>query len=96
MKMQHRILLLAATAVTGLFLTQAQAENRTAGGDGIAASPKVRQMLNEHGWATPRSFTVATVSGGQGSCCKATTTSTKTCGGCCQQTTQQAESKPAK
>ena len=96
MKIQHRILLLAATAVAGLFLTQAQAENRAAGGDGIAASPKVRQMLNEHGWATPRSFTVATVSGGQGSCCKATAASTKACGACCQEMTQQAQSKPAK
>jgi hypothetical protein len=56
----------------------------------------VRQMLNEHGWSTSTPFTVATVSGGHGSCCKATTTSTKTCGGCCQQTTQQPQAKPAK
>ena len=94
--MKHRMILLAATAITGLFLTQAQAQYRAVGDDGIAASPKVRQMLDEHGWSAPPRFTVATVSGGQASACKATTTSTNMCGQCCQHMSKQSPPKPAK
>jgi hypothetical protein len=78
------MLLLAATAITTLFITQAQAENRAVGSDGIAASPKLRQMINEHGWSARAPFTVAAVSKGEASCCKATPTSTDTSCPCCQ------------
>jgi hypothetical protein len=96
MKMQNRIVLLAATAITGLFIAQAQAQSRAVGADGIAASPKVRQMLNEHGWSASTPFTVAAVSAGHPSGCKATTTSTNMCGGCCQSMTKESQPKPAK
>lgn len=48
MKRLNRILLVVATA-TGLGLaTSALAQLQTGSNDGIAASPKVRQMMNEH------------------------------------------------
>ena len=45
--MKNRIVLLAATAITALFVTQAMAAYQPVGSDGIAASPKVRMMLTE-------------------------------------------------
>ncbi len=48
MKSQYRIVVTAATAAAALALTSARAEYKPVGDDGIAASPKVRQFLNEH------------------------------------------------
>jgi hypothetical protein len=96
MRLQHRILLLAATAITGLFVTQAQAQYRAVGDDGIAASPKVRQMLDQHGWSASTPFTAAAASGGQASGCKATTAPTNPCGQCCQHMSKQSLPRPAK
>jgi hypothetical protein len=47
MKIQNRIAVVAVTGIAAMFLSQARAQVRTGGGDGIAASPKVRMMLNE-------------------------------------------------
>ncbi len=47
MKIQNRIVIVAATGIAALFLSQARAQIRTGGGDGIAASPKLRVMLDE-------------------------------------------------
>jgi hypothetical protein len=96
MKIQQRILVLGATSLVGLFVTQAQAQYRPVGDDGIAASPKLRQMLNEHGWSASPRFTVATVSSGKSSACKATKTFTKMCGQCCQAMAKESQPKPAK
>lgn len=47
MKIQNRLVLVTATAITAMFVIQAKAQYRPVGDDGIAASPKVRQMLDE-------------------------------------------------
>ena len=47
MKNQYRIVIAAATAAVALIATSASAQYRAVGDDGIAASPKVRQMLDE-------------------------------------------------
>jgi hypothetical protein len=47
MKIQSRFVLSTVTAMTALFITQANAQYRAVGNDGIAASPNVRQMLDE-------------------------------------------------
>ena len=47
MKTQSRLPILTVTAITAVFITQARAQYRAASNDGIAASPKVRAMLNE-------------------------------------------------
>jgi hypothetical protein len=47
MKTHNKLAIVALTAVTTLFVNQARAQYRPAGDDGIAASPKVRAMLNE-------------------------------------------------
>ena len=46
--MKKNLILLASIAITASFISQAQAQYRVTEDDGIAASPKVRQMLNEH------------------------------------------------
>ena len=45
--MKTNLIILAAVTITASFLTQAQAQYRVNEPDGIAASPKVRQMMNE-------------------------------------------------
>lgn len=47
MNMQNRRVLVTAMAITAMFVTQAKAQYRPVGDDGIAASPKVRQMRDE-------------------------------------------------
>jgi hypothetical protein len=47
MKIQNKLVLVTATVITALFVTQASAQYRAVADDGIAASPKVRQMLDE-------------------------------------------------
>ena len=47
MKIRTQILLLAVITTGFTLATQAQAQYRAVGEDGIAASPKVRQMLND-------------------------------------------------
>ena len=46
MKSQNKLVIVTVTAIAALFITQAKAQYRAVGDDGIAASPKVRQMLN--------------------------------------------------
>ena len=52
MKSQSQLVIVTLTAVAALFMNQANAQYRAVGDDGIAASPKVRQMLNERTPAT--------------------------------------------
>ena len=47
MRIQHRVISVIATTVATMFIAQARAQNPAVGGDGIAASPKVRQALDE-------------------------------------------------
>ena len=47
MKNLNKVLLAAAVAATVGLATNASAQYKPVGDDGIAASPKVRQMLNE-------------------------------------------------
>ena len=47
MKIRKQILLLAVITAGFTLATQAQAQYRAVGEDGIAASPKLRQMLND-------------------------------------------------
>lgn len=47
MKIQNGLAVVTVTAIAAMFITQAKAQYRPAGDDGIAASPKVRAMLNE-------------------------------------------------
>jgi hypothetical protein len=96
MKLQYRISLLAATALTALFVTQARAEYRAVGNDGIAASPKVRQMLNEQERSNPQPKHLTVASCCQGGETKTAVTPTKTCGSCCQQPAKQAPPTPTK
>jgi len=64
MKSQYRLVIATATAVAAIFTTSASAQYRAVGDDGIAASPKVRQALNErkrNAAVTPTSTGVASV-----------------------------------
>ncbi len=47
MKSQNKFVIATVTAIAAMSITQAMAQYRPVGDDGIAASPKVRQMLNE-------------------------------------------------
>jgi hypothetical protein len=94
MKTQYRMVLLAA-AIGTLFVTQAQAQYRAVGSDGIAASPKLRVMLDERARSGEAPFTVAAVSGSHAAVTKTATTPTKCCGQCCDLMTQQAQPAPS-
>jgi len=93
MKTQNKFVLVTLTAITTLFITQAGAQYRTVGDDGIAASPKVRQMLDE------RKLSSAQAPAATAACCraaagKATATASKPCGQCCERGPQQAQAAP--
>jgi len=45
MKIQNRLVIVTVTAMIASFVTQASAQYRAVGDDGIAASPKVRSMM---------------------------------------------------
>ena len=47
MKIQNKLAILTVTAITSLFVSQANAQYSPVGDDGITASPKVRAMLND-------------------------------------------------
>src|SRR5579863_6448675 len=47
MKIQNNLAILTVTAVISLFVSQANAQYRPVGDDGVTASPKVRAMLHE-------------------------------------------------
>jgi hypothetical protein len=47
MKNGNKIAIVTVTAIAAMFVSQARAQFRAGEDDGIAASPKVRQMLNE-------------------------------------------------
>jgi hypothetical protein len=52
MKIQNTLAFVAVTAITTLFVGQARAQFPLAANDGVAASPKVRAMLNERARTT--------------------------------------------
>lgn len=89
--MKNRIVLLAATAITALFVTQARAAYQPVGSDGIAASPKVRMMLAEQMPAAPTIQAHTMASCCQGPAVKTTTVSTKSCGSCWDKTAKQSQ-----
>lgn len=45
MKIQNRLVIMTVVAMTAISVTQAMAQYRAVGDDGIAASPKVRSMM---------------------------------------------------
>ncbi len=47
MDSEHRLVIVTSIAAAAMFVTPSSAQYRAVGDDGIAASPKVRQMLNE-------------------------------------------------
>lgn len=47
MKIQNRLAIVAVTAIASMFIMKAKAQYLPVGDDGIAASPKVRAMLND-------------------------------------------------
>ena len=49
MKMQSKLVTVTVIAIAAMFVIQARAQSRSVGDDGIAASPKLRQQLNERG-----------------------------------------------
>ncbi len=55
MKSHNKLVIITVTAIAALSITQARAQFRPVGDDGIAASPKVRQMLNERAHSTAHS-----------------------------------------
>ena len=94
--MKQTIVLLAATAMTAFFAAQAQAAYQAVGSDGIAASPKVRLMLNQQ-----EQSATATQAATKASCCQASaakmkTASAKCCGSCCDKMAKQAQPAPTK
>ena len=74
-----------------MVITQAKAQFRAVGSDGIAASPKVRQMLDEQKLSAPKPMAAAVASCCQGSAVKTTVTATKCCGQCSEHTAKQSE-----
>jgi hypothetical protein len=87
--MKNRIVLLAATAITALCVSQASAAYQPVGSDGIAASPKVRMMLNEQTPSAPTTKAHTLASCCQGSAVKTTAVSAKSCGSCCDKMAKQ-------
>jgi hypothetical protein len=61
MKIQNKFVTVTVTAVAALFITQARAQYRAVGDDGIAASPKLRQQLNERARSTTNPQAAPTV-----------------------------------
>ena len=64
MKSQYRLVIATATAAAVIFTTSTSAQYWPVGDDGIAASPKVRQALNERersATVVPTSTAVASV-----------------------------------
>src|SRR3974377_608792 len=53
MRIQHTIVTAITASIATLFIAQAKAQNPAVGKDGIAASPKVRQALNERERSSP-------------------------------------------
>jgi hypothetical protein len=96
MRIENRIFLLTATAIAAMFVTQAGAQYRAVGNDGIAASPKLRQVLNQRARPTakPQAATLACCC--QPSADKPTVASTKTSGQCCERTPEQPRPAPIK
>jgi len=79
-----------------MFVTQAVAQYRAVGDDGIAASPKVRQMLNEQQLSAPKAKAPTMASCCQGSAVKTTTAATKCCGQCSEHLAKQSQPAPTK
>jgi hypothetical protein len=96
MKAQNRIVLLTATAIMAMFVTQAGAQYRAVGDDGIAASPKVRQALDERALSTAKRKVAVIACCGQATACKAKTAATKASGQCCERKSKQPQAAPIK
>ena len=52
MSNQTKLVIVTVAAVAALFVTQARAQYQAVGNDGIAASPKMREMLNDRACST--------------------------------------------
>ena len=96
MRIENRIFLLTATAIAAMFVTQAGAQYQAVGNDGIAASPKLRQMLSERARPTAKPQATAFACCCQPSAGKATVASTTTSGQCCERTPEQPRPAPIK
>ena len=79
-----------------MFVTQARAQYRAVGNDGIAASPKVRQMLDEQKLSAPKPKTNTMASCCQDPALRTTATATKCCGQCSEHVTKQPQPAPTK
>jgi hypothetical protein len=77
MKVQNRILLASATLMTALFINVAIAQSQGVGADGIAASPKVRQQIEERNRSQSATPAPAKTAG----CCQAPVA--QGCKSCC-------------
>ena len=79
MKLQNGLLLVAATAMAAFFINTASAQYQAVGSDGIAASPKVRQQINDQNQMKP----TATTSPKSQSCCETVSLPQSCKSGCC-------------
>lgn len=67
MKIQNKLAIVTTTAIAAMFITQANAQYRPVGEDGITASPKVRTMLTERIRSTTSTPTMANATSFQAS-----------------------------
>jgi hypothetical protein len=79
MKLQNKILLTVAAVIAAFTVGTASAQYRAVGNDGIAASPKVRQQIDDQNRATAK---VAQTPSSH-SCCQAVSLSQGCKTGCC-------------
>jgi len=82
--------------MTAMFLTQAGARYRAVGDDGIAASPKVRQMVDERKRSSAKAPAAATVAGCQAPAGEGIANSARSCGQCSERSPQQPQVAPIK
>jgi len=96
MKTQNKLVLLTLTAIAAMVVTQTGAQYRSVGNDGIAASPKVRQMLDERARSTFKPRPAVTLSCFQATAGKGIAVPTPSCGQCCGGTREQPQPAPTK
>ena len=77
MKVQNKIVLAVATLMTALFINVAMAQTQGVGADGIAASPKVRQQIQDRNRIQPATPAPAK----SAACCQAPVI--QSCKSCC-------------
>ncbi len=79
MKIQNGLLLAAVTATAAFFINTASAQYQAVGSDGIAASPKVRQQINDQN----RMKAAAATTPKSQSCCETVSLPQSCKSGCC-------------